>query len=169
MSSEKQDELTGKLMTKTSIEFHRKGYFTSHGKTNLQYYGRTNFKWKRTCIGKTNIKVRHFCFVKIFFLLFLRPKFSPKHYFPLLIISWRLLFLNGLGNVTQIFLLCSARHIVNKICNLSSGWNPTHNNNTLLEAFRIIAMNMTHFLLLVTSSLKTLFQLEDFVICLWAN
>ena len=49
---------------------------------------------------------------------------------------------------------------------MSSGRKPTNNNSTPLEAFKIMAMNMTHLLLLGTSSLKTLFQLEDFVICL---
>ena len=32
-----------------------------------------------------------------------------------------------------------------------------------------MAMNMTHLLLLGTSSLKTLFHLEYFVICLYVN
>ena len=42
-------------------------------------------------------------------------------------------------------------------------------NNTLLEAFRIMAMIMTHLLLLGTSSHKTLSQLEDFLFCLKPN
>lgn len=40
---------------------------------------------------------------------------------------------------------------------MSSGQKPTNNNSTPLEAFKIMAMNMTHLLLLGTSSLKTLF------------
>lgn len=137
------------LVTRRSIEFHWKCE-------------------KKNALGKQTTRSDIYALSKSSTLNFLSP---GSHFiqsnFPLLTISWKLLFLNVLGNVTQIPLLCSARHIVNKIWKMSSWWKPTNNYNTLLEwkTLRMIIMIMTPPSLLGTDSPKTFFQLEDFVLC----
>ena len=66
---------------------------------------------KKNPLRKAKRKVRHFCFIRIICLLFLWARlsigFGTK--WPLFMtVSWRLLLLNVLGNVTDSLLLCNA-------------------------------------------------------------
>ena len=72
-------------------------------------------KWvkrsKKNPLRKAKRKVRHFCFIKIIYLWFLWARLSIAFgtKWPLFTtVSWRLLLLNILGNVTDSLLLCNA-------------------------------------------------------------
>lgn len=108
---------------------------------------------------KGKSKVRLLRLVKILCLRFLWPglyvRFATER-LPFLTVSWRLLFFNILGNVTNTFLLCGAVRCVNEICQLRS-WTKVREERQHSTGLMTSVLSL-HLSLFGIGDPKTLFQ-----------